>query len=78
MHFCINNHQYLIRVKNKVQSLAGLAKKQDNLNFNSSILQTTEKENILKRDDILENIDITDITDLKYHISEEKPSTVII
>ena len=58
-----------------MQSLAEKAKKQKNINFNSSILQTKEPENIFKRDDIKENIDIKE---LKNHISEDKTTTVIM
>ena len=74
-YFCINNHQYLIRDTKKIKSLIERAKKQKDINFNSSILQSKEPENIFKRDDILENIDIKE---LKNHISEDKPTTVIM
>ena len=58
-----------------MQSLAERAKKQKDIYFNSSILQSKEPENIFKRDDILENIDIKE---LKNHISEDKPTTLIM
>ena len=49
-YYAIGNHQYLIKDSKKIKVLTEKAKSKTDINFNTSVLETTESENIFKNE----------------------------
>ena len=46
INYAIGNHQYLIKDNKKIKTLVEKAKSKTDINFNTSVLETIEKDNI--------------------------------
>ena len=52
VYYAIGNHQYLIKDSKKIKTLVEKAKSKTDIYFNTSVLETVEKENIFKNEKI--------------------------